>query len=135
MITFSQNQLRQLAGGSEAMLRTALGNLVRREHAYVVEGLPGDLFDEIIANSLASARGYGLKAPADLATFLLLQFEIGPEFHRHPAIQEVLADPAIVPEGKLQTMYDRTPDAVWNDIASVLDRQTWFPELRDAAQG
>lgn len=134
MFTFSQNQMRQMAGASESMLRAVLGNLARREHPYVLAGLPSDLFDEIIATSLHVARGYGLLAPTDLATFLLLQFEVGPEFHRHPAVQSVLADPTIAPERKVQAMYERTPDSVWSEIESVLNRQTWFPELRNVAQ-
>lgn len=130
MFKFSREQLEQLAGSSEAMLRAAIGNLARTEHPYVLQDLPRDLFDEIIDNSLKTARGYGLQSPRDLAAFVLLQFEVGPEFHRHPVVKAVLADPTIAPEAKLDAMFERTPDAVWSEIESLLHKQTWFPELR-----
>ena len=57
MFKFSSTQLQQLVSGSEPLLRTSIGNLVREQHAYVVQGLPADLFDRMIGHGLDTARG------------------------------------------------------------------------------
>jgi len=120
-----------MVAGSESLLRLAIKNLVRKEHAYVVEGLPEDILDEMIESGVQTGRGYGLTASEALATFVLLMFEFGPEFHRHPAIRAMLTDPALAPEERLEAVIERTPSDTWEQIQSVLHRQTWFPELRE----
>ena len=123
--------MQRLVGISEPMLHGAIGNLARTEHPYVLQDLPKDLFDEIIDTSLQTARGYGLSTPEDLATFVMLQFEVGPEFHRHPVVKAVLEDVGIPPDRKVEAMLERVPDAVWSEIESLLHKQTWFPALRE----
>lgn len=125
-----REQFQHMVAGSEAMLRLAIRNQVREEHAQVVAGLPDDLLDEMIANALQAARGFGLRAPADLATFTLWCFEFGPEFHRHPAIRAVLTDAALAPEQKLSAVLQGVPEQAWRDCEAALHRMTWFPELR-----
>jgi hypothetical protein len=112
------------------MLRYVIAKRVREHYPKVVEGLPQDLYDEMIEYGIRSARGYGLTFADDIAGFVLVMFEVGPEFHQHPRIQHVLRDSTIAPEDKLAAMFDRIPDEVWEEVASEIHRQTWFPELR-----
>lgn len=130
MFKFTPEQLRKIGGGSDAMLRASLANIVRSEFAYVVNDLPRDLFDEMIEVGIKTARNYGLAKPTDLAGFVMLQFEFGPEFHRHPAVLAILTDPVIDADARLAVVVERTPESVWREIESVLHKQTWFPELR-----
>lgn len=127
----NREQLRCMVAGSDSLLRLAIKNLVRKEHAYVVEGLPEDIFDEMIASGVQTGRGYGLTASEALATFVLLMLEFGPEFHRHPSIRAMLTDPALAPEERLEAVIERTPSDTWEQIQSAIHRQTWFPELRE----
>lgn len=133
MFKFSTAQLQRLVSGSEPMLRLSISNLVREQHAYVVQGLPADLFDRMVGDGLDTARSYGLQAPAQLATFVLLMFELGPEFHRAPVIQRVLTDATIPPDERLAAVLERTPPEAFAAIEAAMDRQTWFPELREPA--
>lgn len=134
MFKFTKQQLEQVAGSSEAMLVQAIRSLARQQHPYLLQDLPQDLFDGILASSLKTARGYGLQSPADLAAFVLLQFEMGPEFHRHPTIHAVLADPARGPKDKLDAIFEEVPPAAWSEVESQLHRQSWFPESRVAME-
>lgn len=127
---FRREQFQQLVGGSEPMLRVAIRNQVQQEHAPVVQGLPPDLLDEMIDGALRAARGYGLQAPPDLATFVLWCFEFGPEFHRHPTIRAVFTDGEIPGEQKIATVLQRTPEEAWRACEAALHHMTWFPELR-----
>ena len=127
---FRREQLRQMVGSSEPMLRLAIRNQVQQDHASVVAGLPLDLLDEMIDGALRAARSYGLQAPSELATFTLWCFEFGPEFHRHPAIRAILVDAGIPHEDKIAAVLHRTPEEAWRACEAAIHRMTWFPELQ-----
>ncbi len=130
MLQIRNTQMLQMLETNDALLRTAITKRVREQYAELVNGLPNDLLDEMIENGIQSARGYGLTQAENITEFVLIMFEVGPEFHRHPRIRPILSDPTIAAEEKLKVMFDRTPDQYWDEIVSVLYRQTWFPERR-----
>ena len=131
MFKFSKSQLQKIAGSSDPMLRVSISNIVKVEHAYVVKDLPPELLATMIDTGMKSARGYGLSKPTDVAGFVMLQFEFGPEFHRHPAINALLTDPTIAVDSRLTAVVERTPESVWREVEAVLHKQVWFPELRE----
>lgn len=119
-------QLRQMAGGDEGMLLTALERLVREDHARVLSGMPGHLVQEMLRNGVEAAHRYGLLEPADVATFVLLMFEFGPGFHRHPAVLDMLTDRALSPHQRIQRVVNDTTEEVWREIQASLHEQHWF---------
>lgn len=127
----NREQMRQMVAGSEHLLLLAIGNRVRTENPYLVEGLPDDILNEMVESGVKTARKYGLTASEALATFVLLMFEFGPEFHRHPVVQAMLAEPTMTPEARLEAVIEHTPSETWEQIQSAIHRQTWFPELRE----
>lgn len=129
------NQLLETLSGSDELLRNGIGRVVRAEHGYVVDGLPQDLFDQMIDSGIVVARRHGLTRATDLGTFVLLMFEFGPEFHRHPEIQRTLSATNGTPAARLAQVVDSTPSEVWRQLTAVLHRQTWFPELRTPLPG
>lgn len=130
MLTIRREQLLAMLT-NESCLTMAIRRLVQGEHAAIVEGLPEDIIHEMIGNGLRAARHLGLSRSADLAGFVLIMFEVGPEFYRHPRVRAVLENPDISAERKLDEMFAQTDERVWEEIVSVLHRQTWFPELRN----
>ena len=92
----------------------------------LLEGVPADLLDLMVAGGIRSARNYGLVEPSDVAGFVYLMFEIGPEFHKHPEANALLSDRSLGGREKLNRLLTDISAATWNAIA--LDRQNWFPE-------
>jgi hypothetical protein len=134
----TRSQMKGMLAGSDTLLRHAIQRLVRGEHAYVVQDLPQKLFDRMVDAGVASARGFGLREPSDLACFVLLMFEFGPGFWRHPAVERVLRNASQPPAQRLQQVVQRTPPTVWQEIEATLHEQHWFPEAfqaDEAAEG
>lgn len=125
-LRISRGQLRQMVGGDQTMLLGALERLVRDEHAEVVDGLPRALVDRMLRKGIDAAHQYGLLDAEDVATFVLLMFEFGPEFHRHPAVRDLLTDRARPAHERIQAVARTTPEATWHEIESTLPRQRWF---------
>jgi hypothetical protein len=130
-VKITGQQMREMLVGNETLLREAIKKLVVEEHGYVVDGLPTDLFDEMIDSGIKTARGFGLRAANKLATFVLLMFEFGPEFYKHPQIYPKLMDNSVEPDARLTAVVDETPSSIWEYIQSAMHRQTWFPETRE----
>ncbi len=120
-------QLRRMVTG---MLPQALLRVVRRDYRSLVEGFPDDILMEMISGGITRARGFGLTRPEDIAGFVLVMFEVGPEFYRHPAIRSVLEDVQIPSERRWDEVFARTSQKVWDEVVCSLHRQTWFPELQ-----
>jgi hypothetical protein len=123
-------QFEQMAGADDRLLLNAIKQIVLTDYQAIVEGLPEDLLDEMIIGGMEKARSFGLSRASHVAGFVLVMFEVGPEFYRHPEIEKILTDPDIPPDQRLSAMTDRTPPAAWDEVAASLAEQTWFPELR-----
>jgi hypothetical protein len=128
MLKIRHHQMTRMLAGDDALLRLAIRQQVRGQHAYVVEDLPQNLFDRMVDGGVARARSFGLEAPSDLACFVLLMFEFGPEYWHHPAINQVLRDAGATPGQRLQQVVQHTPQAVWQELQATLYQQHWFPE-------
>jgi len=93
MIRIRQAQMQQMLDADRSLLRRVVDKRVREQYADVIRGLPADLVDEMIENGIRAARGYGLTRAGDIAGFVLVMFEVVPEFHRHPRVKAILGDP------------------------------------------
>lgn len=127
VLTIHPAQMQGMLASSEPMLLLALERLVRAHHQAVVQGLPGDLLRRMLVLACDTARQYGLTEPPQVGAFALLMFEFGPQFHRHPAVRDLLDDRALAPGQRLAAVCSRIPEAVWREIEAGLPGQTWFP--------
>jgi hypothetical protein len=112
------------------MLPRVILRVVRSEYPLVVEDFPDDILLEMISGGIIRAREFGLTNSEDIAGFVLIMFEVGPEFYNHAAIRSVLEGASIPAERKLDEVFAHTSQAVWDEVVGSLHRQTWFPELR-----
>ena len=133
MIITREQKVAMLAADKE-LLFNAIKRRVVRDYQAIVQGVPEDMLEAMINHGVSKANSFGLTHPFDIAGFVYIMFEVGPEFYRHPQIQPILTSTTLPPEQKMNTMIDRTPPVVWQQCVDVLDRQTWFPELREKAE-
>jgi hypothetical protein len=128
VLKLSRQQMQGMLQASEPMFMTALERLVRDEYGAIVDGLPADLLRKMLARGCAAARRYGLQTPPDLAGFVMLMFEFGPQFHQHPEIAAQLNDARRTPHERLRGLTTDTPERVWREVEATLAEQRWFGE-------
>jgi hypothetical protein len=133
MIITREQKVAMLAADKNLLFQ-AIKSRVVKDYQEIVKGLPEDMLAGMINHGIAKAKSFGLTHPFDIAGFVYIMFEVGPEFYRHPQIQPILTSPTLPPEQKMNTMIERTPPLVWQQCVDVLDRQTWFPELREKSE-
>ncbi|HRQ80477.1 MAG TPA: hypothetical protein PKZ97_05105 [Azospirillaceae bacterium] len=134
MIVFNKQQFGDMISSDKSLLRESIIRLVSNDHKSVIEGLPEDLLHEMIDGGIDAASRFQLTEPSDIAAFVLIMFEVGPEFYRHPVIHAHLTDTSVPPNKRLDAVIERTPHSVWSDIEANIHLQTWFPELPEEAK-
>ena len=127
----TRNQLVGMLSADKNLLFNAIKSRVVRDYKEIIQNVPEDMLAGMINHGINKATSFGLTHPYDIAGFVYIMFEVGPEFYRHPKILPILSSSTIPPENKLNTMIEQTPPLVWQQCMEVLDRQTWFPELRE----
>jgi len=130
MIITREQKVAMLAADKNLLFQ-AIKQRVVRDYQAIVKGIPDDMLAGMINHGIEKAKSFGLTHPFDIAGFVYIMFEVGPEFYRHPKILPILSSITIPPERKMDTMIEQTQPMVWQQCMEVLDRQTWFPELRE----
>jgi hypothetical protein len=120
----------QIKAFNAARIRENIATLVSQDYDDILAGVPRDILLDMVDGGIAAGRSFGLSAPENLAGFVCLMFEIGPEFYRQPNILNILQDGAIEPHRKLEALDRQATEQDWEEARENLAEQSWFPELR-----
>lgn len=91
---------------------------LRDESPELVDSLPDDLLQSMVIGGLARARGHGLRRPEDLTAFVSIMFEIAPGFDEHPSIRNVLRNPHIPADQRMNALFKKVPPKAWDEADS-----------------
>ena len=92
---------------------------------FSVEELPDEILLEMVRNGIARARNYGMSWESSLTAFVVLMFVIAPNFDQHPNIQQVLKDTTIVPDERIDHLWERTSEEDWEKVEQHYDSSAW----------
>lgn len=104
---------------------------LHEESPELLEGIEPDYLREMVRNGVRRAGGHGLKSLGDVTAFVSIMFEIAPNFDEQPDLARVLADTAVPPEEKIDSLFAPELDAAWEEADRNYDPNAWFPELRE----
>jgi len=130
MIRFSQSQLDAMFPVKPEEFLDFATDHVMEECAASVGELPRDIVREMTDNGLARAKGWGLATPKALLAFVVLMWEIGPDFDQEPAIRAALSQGSGTPDDRFWRMIDEAPDEAWENAELNADDEAWYPELK-----
>jgi hypothetical protein len=99
LLTIRPAQMKTL---QHSLLREQLLHWLRQACAEQVSHLGNAEVERRLAHALRVAAEHGYRDADDVAaSFVTLMFQLGPAFHRHPAMRRVLDDPATAPRLRL----------------------------------
>ena len=76
---------------------------------------------------VGQARSYGMTWESSLAAFVVLMFEVAPNFEEHPLIRRVLQLPSVPPDSRIEELWKRTLDVHWQAARQNYDPDAWHP--------
>lgn len=125
MFRIKESHLAALEPVAEASFLTRLVDYVRREFPAVVEELPAGTLSGRVRIGVERARSFGIEEYQNIALFVALMFEFAPNFDQHPHINQLLLDPAILPEKRMSAVVDEISDEEWDQVEASRDGQSW----------
>ena len=71
---------------------------------------------DLVHEAIAAARALEVTWETELADFVGLYFELGPEFHRHVLVRAVFDDSTVPVNKKIETTFHRFTRGDWESI-------------------
>jgi hypothetical protein len=116
---------------------------LREEYADAVVQLPsgaasvgqlpsGDLH-AMVSGGLERARRYGMVSEAAIASFIVLMFVVAPNFDEHPLINRVLRDATLLPDSRVDALWERTTGENWEAAEQNYRASCWDRPQKDEA--
>ena len=125
MLQLRPEQVAALALDVRERFAVELAAFLRAKFASVVAALPEDELLRRVRVAMERAEGYGLARRVDVRGFVTFAFAIGPAFDRHPAVEEVLRDPRIPAEEKIDYLTGRVTRAEWVEARALGGEEVW----------
>ena len=105
-----------------------LSGLIREEYPEDVADFDDEELHDLVRDCLARAERYGLTWESSLTLFVVLMFEIAPNFDRQPHIQLLLRDPNIPPDERIDWVVKHARHEDWADAIRRSDENAWHEE-------
>lgn len=118
MLEISQAQLDALEAPVAWRAAEVIEAWLRATYPQAVHG-QGDALKPRVLEGVRTARTFGLVRMIDVRQFVALQFLIGPNFHRHPALAALLSDPETAIDRRMDVLFAFAKTADW-DAARAL---------------
>lgn len=122
---------RLVSGFSESAVKLPDGT----EHR--VADIPEDRLLELIRSGVAKARSYGMTFESAIAGFVILMFDVSPNFDGHRLCQVLLTDEETAPNKRIEELVSVLSDEKWESIRKDYDPAAWesAPEPETADSG
>jgi hypothetical protein len=102
-----------------------LAEVIRDVHADIVNHLNDRELQDLVEVGLARARRHDLSLETSIATFVSLMFEFGPNFDEQPAIAELLREPGVPADERIDLVVDYASEQDWDDVDRLRDDSGW----------
>lgn len=125
MLTIRRNQIDRWSEGDPARFVEQILAKVRSQHPTFRQS--DDMLRSSIRAGIARARKNGLRADRDVSAFVLIMFEVAPNFDQQPDIRRALDDASRSIEARWERLFTSEFDAAWRacDRAEFYDPDAW----------
>ena len=98
---------------------------LRRHYPEHVSGIPEEVLKAMVRGGITRGRGHGLTFRSTLTAFISLMFVVAPNFDEQPSIHEVLTNPNLPSDSRLDLLTALTTDDDWREAAAIYDVDEW----------
>ncbi|NJK89404.1 MAG: hypothetical protein HC923_08345 [Myxococcales bacterium] len=125
MIRFSWEQLRVFSEETERLLASSFAQVVVDRCAEEVAGTAPKLILLRTHAAIRAAKEHQLTSERGILVFVLLVFQIGPGFFRHPSIRRYLLDRYTADESHMTKIATEVPGEAWEEAARLRRPSDW----------
>ncbi len=88
------------------------------DHPEAFSDLEDAVIQKRIRAGIRRARNHALDTDGAAVAFVTLMFLVAPDFDRHPAIKQALANTALPSDERIRTLFSTTTEDDWAEAAS-----------------
>jgi len=126
MLIIRKEQMKVFQQQAERNFIDSVVKQLRSDHTAAVKDIPEDTLYKRVEYGIEQAREkYELTWQNNLITFVILLFEIGPDFDRLPVFQKYLTDDSIPPDDRIFALLGETTEADWENAQQASARGHW----------
>jgi len=129
VLIIRQEQINRLVMGSEKEFVEHLVGRVKDEHPAIESERDDKTLRKMVENGIERAKSHDLANAEDLTDFVLLMFDVAPNFDEQIQIKAVLDDERIPPDERIERARSPlVPAAAWEEAKNNYDENAWFSE-------
>lgn len=92
----------------------------------LVSEVPKAVLDKLVLAGMSRAQRYGLLSESSRTRFVVLMFEIAPNFDAYPPAGDILNNPAIDIESRMDELARRLSSRDWKIMNRSYDHNAWM---------
>jgi hypothetical protein len=95
------------------------------ESLVVICQIPTEQLKTLVEQGIKRARAYSMTDESSIAAFVVLMFVTAPNFDEHPLIQRLLNDEKILPNERIDGLWQRTTEQNWQVVKQNYNPNAW----------
>ncbi len=115
-LTIRESQMEVLRIDRARRFEIRLIEILKSEYSHWNQGHTERSLADLVHEAIAAARALEVTWETELADFVGLYFELGPEFHRHALVRAVFDDSTVPVNKKIETTFHRFTRGDWESI-------------------
>jgi len=130
MLIIRNEQLAVFQENSERDFILSVIKQLRANHEAALRGVAEDKIYKRVEYGIGCARKYGMTWKNNLTAYVILMFEISPDFDMYPVFQEYLTDENVPPDERMGLLLEETSEDDWQNALKASGHMLWAENMR-----
>jgi hypothetical protein len=128
------DQMRSIRRSMDHGIEHRIARYLQLRYAALWADIEDEIIVAIIRKAIEKARSYGLTWESALVRYADLMCTFAPNFDQQESINARLTDPTLLPEARLDAVYDRTSYREWMEVCNAYDPFAWGVDVVEAPE-
>lgn len=125
MLLIRNEQMAAFRRDRERQLVAWIVQQVRQHDGALIQEWPTELLDHRVHTAVERARRFDIRDPWSLVEYFVAMAKHGPLFDTVPEMERLLSDPALPPDEKIHTAWQKVPGKAWAQAARLAAPSWW----------
>ena len=126
MPTIRNSQMAVFDSGAEEQFVQRLMEYFRKSEPSAGPPVSDGTLQKMMETGVKRARSHGIDWEASIAAYIALMFQIAPNFDETTEFRQVLDDPSVPPNQRIDLIAHRVPQSAYVEAAKHYNLSAWF---------
>ncbi len=127
MLVVREKQIQHFIAKDDSEIVKLIVQTIRNVNPERVSIYNDKKLEEMVKIGVERAESHDLELAEDIAAFVILMFEVAPNFDEQEEIKKVLADTNYTASETINQLWKRISDEAWEEAEKSYKADVWFP--------